>query len=221
MFRRLKEKIESALEALEGRSPGDPRQEVDRLLAGMREELIEARAALPGLEKQISDLRAIRARELREVESCIRRAEQARKIGDDETVEVAVRFAEKHRSRAEVAAQKLEAAEAELAMQERSVREMTDQLKSALARRDAIAAQARRAGATDSLRGGRPSAVDDFDRIVEGIEDAEQRAAAARDVEEAFEDLEGGAGGELDPEELAELRLEELKRRMRDSDPEP
>jgi phage shock protein A len=221
MFRRLKEKIESALEALEGRSPGDPRQEVDRLLAGMREELIEARAALPGLEKQISDLRAIRARELREVESCIRRAEQARKIGDDETVEVAVRFAEKHRSRAEVAAQKLEAAEAELAMQERSVREMTDQLKSALARRDAIAAQARRADATDSLRGGRPSAVDDFDRIVEGIEDAEQRAAAARDVEEAFEDLEGGAGGELDPEELAELRLEELKRRMRDSDPEP
>jgi len=217
MFRKLKEKIEAALEALEGRAPGDPREEVDRLLAGMREELIEARAALPGLEKQISALGATRARELREVESCIRRAEQARKIGDDETVEVAVRFAEKHRNRAELAAQKLEAAEAELALQKRSVAEMTEQLKSALVRRDAIASQARRAGATGSLRGGRPSAVDDFDRIVEGIEDVDRQAAATRDIEEAFEDLEGG-GGSLDPDDLAELRLEELKRRMRESE---
>ena len=217
MFRKLREKIEAALDALEGRSPGDPREEVDRLLAGMREELIEARAALPGLEKQISDYRAIRARELREVESCIRRAEQARKIGDEETVEVAVRFAEKHRNRAELAAQKLEAAEAELALQKRSVTEMTGQLKSALARRDAIAAQARRAGATGSLRGGGPSPVDDFDRIVEGIEDADRGAAAAREVEEAFEELDGGGGG-LSSEEMAELRLEELKRRMRESD---
>lgn len=220
MFRKLKKKIEAALDALEGRSRGDPRAEVARLLAGMRDELIEARATLPGLEKQIEGYRAVRERELRETESCVRRAEQARKIGDAETVEVAVRFAEKHRGRAEVAAQKLEAAEAELALQKRSVAEMTEQLKSALARRDAIAAQARRTGATESLRGGRRSAVDDFDRIVEGIEDADLAAAASRDVEEAFEDLEGGgAGGALDPEELAELRLRELKRRIRESDP--
>ncbi|MFO7587585.1 MAG: hypothetical protein R6X22_05875 [Gemmatimonadota bacterium] len=221
MFRKLREKIEVALEALEGRSPGDPREEVDRLLAGMRNELIEARAALPVLEKQIVDYRALRERELRDAESCVRRAEQAKRIGDAETVEVAIRFAEKHRGRADVAAQKLEAAETELALQRRSVAEMTEQLKSALARRDAIAAQARRAGATGSLRGGRPSAVDDFDRIVEGIEDADLAAAATRDVEQAFEEMEGGtgAGRDLDPDELAELRLQELKRRMRESDP--
>ncbi len=221
MFRKLRRKIEQALDALEKRSPSDAREDIDRLLAGMREELIEAKASLPELEKQIRALRALRTRELGLAEDCVRRALQAERIGDVETRDVARQFEEKHRSRVLVYDSKIEAAEAELVLQTRTVSEMTGQLKSALARREALAAQARRSRATDALRGGRASAVDSFDDIARGIEDAGTDAAAAREIDEALgETGPGTGGGPLDPEELAALRLEELKRRMREGDPD-
>ncbi|MDT8435423.1 MAG: hypothetical protein RRA92_01585 [Gemmatimonadota bacterium] len=225
MIRKLRDRIEAVLAALEGRSGADPGDEMNRLLAGMREELIEAKAALPELEGHIADLRRRREGELREAEACVRRAGQAERIGDDETAEVARRFEAKHRARADLCEEKIRTAESELALQRRSVAEMTGQLKEALASRQALAARFRQAGRTAGLRGGGRSPTDEFDRIVREIEDAGLAAAASAEVENTL----GGSGGvdegpgpdPLDPEALAELRLRELKRRMENQKAEP
>lgn len=222
MFRKLKDAIDGALSALEGRS-GDA-GDVDELLAGMRQELIEAKSALPRLEQGIERLRRSQAEERRRAEDCVRRAGQAKEIGDAETLRLAVEYGERHRERARVYGEKIQAAEAELAMQRRTVSEMTGQLKSAMTHRDVLKIRARRSRSTGSLRGGGESAASRFDRMAEEIEDEAVRAEAARELDDElgtggaarFEDLSGGGSGDLDAEALAELRLEELKRRMAD-----
>ncbi len=213
MFRNLKAKLDRLLSSLEDRAATNPGDDITRLLAGMREELIEAKATIPELEKHIENYGKLRERELQRAADAARRGRQAAEIDDAETVEVATRFEIKHRSRAEVYEQKTEAAVAELALQRRNVTEMTVQLKAALKNRAALVAQARRARATGNLRGGAASAVDEFDRMEREIEDDVLEASAAQDVEDAL----GGRGDAAytpDPEDLADAQLEELKRRM-------
>lgn len=226
-MRKLRSVIESALTALEGKGGGPSREDVVDLLASMRKELIEAKAVIPKLEEQLETLRKRHEHEIRQAEDCHRRALQAQSIGDDETVEVALRFEAKHRVAADVFVQKIEAAEAELLMQRQDVADMTEQFKSALNRRDALAIQARRSGTTGRMRGESGSAVDEFDRLVdelereEGVGDA--RRALDLELNDAVRPREGaGAAGESTPtgdpslshDELAELQLAELKRRM-------
>jgi len=219
MFRKLKDAIDGALSALESRS-GDA-GDVDELLAGMRQELVEAKAALPRLEQGIERLRRSLAEERRRAEDCVRRAGQAKEIGDAETLRLAVEYGERHRERARVYGEKIEAAEAELAMQRRTVSEMTAQLKSAMTHRDVLKVRARRSRSTGTLRGG-DSPASRFDRMAEDIEDEAARAEAARELDDElgtggtarFDDLSGGGARDIDAEALAELRLEELKRRM-------
>jgi phage shock protein A len=216
MFKKLKDAIDAALTSLEGRT-GDEAEDIDRLLAGMREELIEAKAATPKLEKALKKLRGQQADEQHRAEDCVRRAGQAEEIGDAETMRIAVEYAERHQERARVHGEQIQAAEAELALHVESVREMSAQLKSSLSRKDAIKVQSRRSRATDSLRGGGDSATDRFDRMAENIEDESERAEASRDLEDELAYGGPGRGASyrpVDPDELADLQLEELKRRM-------
>ncbi|MDH3297954.1 MAG: PspA/IM30 family protein [Gemmatimonadota bacterium] len=218
MFKKLKEAIDAALSSLESRS-GQDAEDIDRLLSGMREELIEAKAATPKLEDGLAKLRRREADERSRAEDCVRRAGQAEEIGDPETLRVAVEFAERHQERARVLGEQVRAAEAELALHRKNVKEMSAQLKSAIAQKDALKAQGRRSRATEALRGGGYTAADRFDRMAADIEDESYRAEAARDLDE---DLEYGATGRgrardrIDPDDLADLQLEELKRRMAD-----
>ena len=219
MFGKLKRRLEELLSALEDRAGADPGDEITRALAGMREELIDAKATLPELEKQITALARLRERELERAKDSARRGGQAAAIGDQETVDVAARFEAKHLERAEVFAQKLEAANAELALQRRNVGEMTAQFKAAMKRRETLIAQARRAKATEGLRGGRHSSVDEFDRMEREILDSEFEASAASDLQDALDGLEvEDFESALDPEELAQAQLDELKRRMAQDD---
>ncbi len=225
MFKKLREAIESALDSLEGRSGDSTREDVEKLLDGMREELIETKARIPVLEADLGKLRLSHEREVKLADDCHRRAEQAQEIGDEETVEVALRFEAKHRVAIDVWLQKIEAAEAELAMQRQTVQEQTEQLKEARARKDVLAIRARRAGSTERMRGGGRSSADEFDRLAEEIEREDDLGAASRSVDD---DLRGARGGGYDDdllddeapglsrEELAELQLEELKRRMKE-----
>lgn len=216
MFGKLKARLEGLLSALEDRSGSDTGDDITRLLAGMREELIEAKATIPGLEKQVVAMGRLAERERERAKDAARRGAQAKAIGDSETVEVATRFAAKHRERAEVYVQKQEAARAELALQQRAVSEMTAQFKSAMKRREALVAQARRARTTQGLRGGAESPVDEFDRMAREIEDEELDASARLDVEDSLDGLDREFAP--DPETLAEIQLEELKRRMSNDD---
>jgi len=221
MFKKLKDAIESALSALEGRSGDATREDVEKLLDAMREELIETKSRVPVLEEQVAKLKLAHERELKQADDCHRRAVQAQKIGDEETVEVALRFEAKHRVAVDVWVQKIEAAEAELGMQLQTVEEQTEQLKEARARKDVIAIQARRAGSTERMRGGGRSSSDEFDRLADAIEREGDLSEAGRAVDN---DLDGGYdphdfgddGPSLSKEELAELQLRELKRRMKE-----
>lgn len=218
MFRKLRQALDAALSALESRS-GGAGEDIDELLAAMREELIETKAQLPVLESQIRSMEAARERELGEAEQCARRARQALAIDDQETVEVALRFEARHRTQVDVFDQKIEAARAELALQRETVQEQTAQLKSALARKDALAAQARRAGTTERLRGSRYSSIDAFDRMEEEIERGDEVGSAAREVEEGLAGTRtppAEVEAPIDAEDLADFQLRELKRRMRE-----
>ncbi len=223
MFNKLKQAIDSALSSLEGRS-GRESEDIDRLLAGMREELIEAKASTPRLEDGLEKLRRRQADERRRAEDCVRRAGQAEEIGDTETLRVAVEFAERHQERAKVYGEQIRAAEGELALHLRNVKEMSEQLKASIVGKDALKVQARRARATESLRGGGNTATDRFDQMAADIEQESDRAEAARDLEDELE--VGGLGRgpsyrPIDPAELVDLQLAELKRRMVEEGGEP
>ena len=218
MFRKLRQALEEVLDRLEARGGGVSDDDIVRVLRAMREELVDTKARVPELEGLLESLRREGERERAKVEDCVRRASQAEEIGDTETLEVAVRFAEQHRLRLEVVEQKIEATEADLAMNHADVARMTEELKGAMKRRDALSVQARRAGTIETLRGSGSDAVDEFDRTVEKID----REAELSVAEEALDrDLDDRRAWTADPalerarrEENAERMLRELKRRM-------
>ena len=221
MFNRLRKTLDEALSKLEDAFGAGPEDEIDDLLRAMRSELIQTKARIPELEGQITQYRKRLMSELEKVDECERRASQAEAIDDHETVKVAREFKAKHVSRAEVAQQRLAAGEADLALQKQTVVEQMSQLKSAMARKDAIAAQARRGRAIDNLRGGGASAVDDFDRLEDQLTRETDLDSASREVDEALGDhsrLDELRDEPLDPASMADEQLRELKRRMADED---
>ncbi len=226
MFKKLKDAIDAALSALEGRTGDSTREDVEKLLDGMREELIETKARIPVLEGQLEKLHFAHDREVKKADDCHRRAVQAQTIEDDETVEVALRFEAKHRVAVDVWVQKIEAAEAELGMQRQTASEMTEQLKEARSNREVLEIRTRRAGATGRMRGGGHSSVDEFDRLANDIERGDDLGAAERAVERELDptygavdverDLGDAARSSMSREERAERQLEELKRQMKE-----
>lgn len=225
MFERLKRALDDALAKLEGSAGAG--EDVRRLLAAMREELVEAKARIPELESHLAALERERADEKRRAEDCVRRAAQAEAIDDRETVEVAERFARQHLGRVAVLERKVEAARSELAYQREEVARMTSQLKDALARKDALEIQARRARSIEDLRGAGLGAFEAFDEVAERVSRGSDVEAAERELDRELDpgrewrprsegsarprssELEG-----LDREARAEELLEELKRRM-------
>jgi len=194
----------------------DPADEVADLLSAMRREMVAARAALPEYEAAVRDAEAALEAERRVLADTERRRGLAERIGDAETVRVADEFVERHRTRAAVLEQKLEAARAEHALREREAAEMMRQYKAADANRFALLSElrTRRARAhLDGALGGLGDPMGDFGRM----EDAVRDAAAYADAVEEMSDLGGGVGpadAAAAREQSVEERLRELKRRM-------
>lgn len=217
MFRRLRDAIERALSRLEGDEV--TRDDLDRVIAAMREELIERKAAIPQLEANVRAAEKEKAAERRRAEDCVRRADQAGKIGDAETVRVAEEFAKRYLARVEVLERKIAAARAELAQERDEVARMTEALKEAISRRDVLLVQARRARAMDRAGGGAREAIEELERIFERSERPAEMADARRELEEALGGRAEAAAvdRELDRagrEAEADAMLSELKRRM-------
>ena len=124
--------FESIREALRDLWHGSRTPEERRAaLAQMRETLVRARVGVEDLQAARSTTRVRLAEERRELDTVRRRKEMAERIGDAETVEVAARFERQHAERVGVLERKLEAQEAELALVEREVTEMTREFKAA------------------------------------------------------------------------------------------
>ena len=219
MFRRVKRLLDQALDSLESKLEDVSDDDVDRLISAMRDELVETKTRIPELETLLESLLHQADREKERAEECVRRAEQAEKIGDTETIDVARRFEEKHRHRLEVLVMKAEATRAEILQHRDEVEEMTAQLKDAMTRRDAIGVQSRRAKAIETRTAGF-DAVDEFDRMADRVTRETDVDSARRELDDELDPLASRplrrdyrsdkAQREADAEEM----LRELKRRM-------
>lgn len=193
MLDEIRRKLSEVVDALGGDRPLS-REEVDRVLAGMREELIEARARYRKRDEEVT--------------SYERRLEALRERDDVTPGQLADLEAEVRRRRAE-------------AEEERQVvEELSERFREAVKRRDAIVAKDRRSRASETLREAGEEEILDFERFEERVEEDAHRLEADREVEEAL-DAGAGAGraGERELEERLEdaragEQLRELKREM-------
>jgi hypothetical protein len=157
-------------------------------LAQMKQTLVQARMGLDDLRGGIQQTRQRLAAEERELETVRRRKGQAAGINDQETVMLAEKYEVLHAERTDVLARKLAVQEAELAMVEREVAEMTTALKSAMSGAGAAPLQAESA---------------ELDAMLDGGADVAQEIDAL-----------GRASARSAREAEAERLLAELKRRM-------
>ncbi|MFQ5678120.1 MAG: PspA/IM30 family protein [Gemmatimonadota bacterium] len=218
MFGKLRTALEEALTRLERRSGSGVEEDVNRLLRSMREELIEAKARVPEMEAHLELLERRRVAEKTRAEDCVRRAAQAEAIDDEETREVAERFAKQHLARGEVLEQKIQAARAELTLHREEVDRMTAHLKDAIARQDALAIQARRARTIETTGGAGSDLLEELERVTERMSRPSDLEAAERQLDRELEGEPDPADdpelSRLDREARAEELLRELKRRM-------
>jgi len=159
-------------------------------LARMKQTLVTARMGLDDLRGGVALTRQRLDVERRELETMRRRKGYAAGINDSETVALAEKYEAHHAERLDVLTRKLDAQEAELAIAERDVAEMTTELKQAmLGVPGAASIDATAAAEADAV-------LDDSSNF-------------ARDL-----DAMGRARARSDREAEAEQRLAELKRRM-------
>ena len=125
MFERLRDALRAALDA--ATPPGNLRD----LARQMREAVVDAKVAVEEMRGALGRTDAELAAERQRLADAERRGRLAAEIQDQETVQIAERFAAKHRERAGVLERKLAAQREELALAERELADMQGQLKSA------------------------------------------------------------------------------------------
>ena len=215
MFENLRQAFKEAADNFKEELNRDEIPEVvDGLLRQMQEEVTDAQAQTHTLEAQIKKALQLAEMEEKEVATCRRRESMARKIGDSETAGVAAEFAEKHEKRRAIQGHKALALREELEMKRSEVQEMMAQFKEAKAKRESLSATSGRATARNSM-----SEADDLfsqmDRMAEKIEGGDRQRMAEEKLLSELGSLDPSPPPEWrSPEEDAELRLQELKRRM-------
>ncbi len=218
MFKRIKRILDQTLDHLESKIDDVTDDDVDQLMRAMRDELVQTKARIPELETLLASLVQRADGEKAKAEACDRRAAQAVEISDAETQEVAERFARQHRQRLEILVMKAETTRQEILQHRDEADRMTEQLKDALARRDTIGIQQRRAQAIEH-KASRFDSVDAFDRMAGRMESASDVDDAARELDLELDPLSEPprrdyASAKAHREAKAENLLDELKRRM-------
>jgi phage shock protein A len=215
MFDNLRQAFKEAVDNFKEELNRDEVPEVvDGLLRQMQEEVTDAQAHAHTLEAQIKKALQLAEMEEKEVATCRRREEMARRIGDEDTANVAAEYAEKHTKRKAIQEQKALALRAELEMKRGEVKEMLAQFKEAKAKREALTATTGRAEARNSM-----AEADDLfaqlDRMAEKIEGVDHQREAEEELLAELGDLETPPSSQgPSPEEEAEAKLRELKRLM-------
>jgi phage shock protein A len=192
----------------------------DKLLVGMRKEIVDEKAQVSGLEDQVAKTRAQIERLTQEAATTRRRESLAREIDDEETANLAAEYAAKVEGHRDVLGKKLTALEEELAFRSRTVKEMYARFEEAKEKREALKATTGRSGARETITAA-SDLFEELDRMADKIEGNEARGEAARE----FDELELGGSEhriDLDEEPRQELdvdaALAELKRRMGEQD---
>jgi hypothetical protein len=175
VFERLRDALRAALEA--ATPPGDLRD----LARQMREAVVDAKVAVQEMREALARTEVELGAERQRLADAERRGRLAAEIQDQETVQVAERFAARHRERADVLDRKLAAQREELALAERDFGEMQTQLKSAERDRPATMAgeSTERAWRDLQAMGGARPGVDLKDELLKADLDRTARERAA------------------------------------------
>jgi phage shock protein A len=226
MFKRFREKIERALERREAERPLS-RDEVSRLLHGMREELIEMKSRIPRFERQAMDLDKRAARQVQRAELAYNKARESQGSGDEHEAQMAAEAARDALSEAEDLRRQADESRGEAERLKGEYAAKMDQLKEAERNRDVLLARSRRATTArklDDMLRGPESGLGRFERAEDDIDAAEDLAAAEREVSEALGERPRVKEIETDYElrqleaakeaDEIEERLKELKRQM-------
>lgn len=221
MFEELRDAFREALDNFNKELRRDHVPEtVDRLLVGMRDEIVDEKAEVAGLEAHLQKTVAEADREAENVRTCRRREEMARGIDDAETATLAAQHAAKHEGRRAVLQKKIEVMREELELRRRGVEEMLEKFEEARTKRDALSATTGRTGARESFAEA-DDLFSELDRMAEKIEGERSDAEAAEildslDIEERSEyHVEYDADEAPPKQELdVDAALAELKRRM-------
>lgn len=226
MFKRFREKIERALERREAERPLS-RDEVSRLLHGMREELIEMKSRIPRFERQAMDLDKRAAQQVHRAELAYNKARESQGSGDMDEAQTATEAARDALSHTEDLRRQADESRGEAERLKGEYAAKMDQLKEAERNRDVLVARSRRATTArklDDMLRGPDSGLGRFERAEDDIEAAEDLAAAEREVSEALGERPPAKQIETDYElrqleaakeaDEIEERLKELKRQM-------
>ncbi len=181
MFERLRDALRAALEA------ATPPRNLRELARQMREAVIEAKLAVADTRDAVVRTERELAAEQQRLADAERRGRLAAEIQDQETMDVAQRFAAKHRARAGVLAKKLAALREELALFEGELGEMQGQLARAERDRPLTEAEHSAEQAWRDLQaagGKRPGADPSDEALKSELDRAAREAVADRQLQE-------------------------------------
>jgi phage shock protein A len=190
MFKRFREKIERALERKEAERPLT-RDEVDDILRGMRAELIDLRSRIPRLEKETERLSARGKKQVQLAELAHNKAQEATAAGRNDEAQNAMDAARQALHDAEHLQEQAVEMRGEVERLNIEYRDKMEQFKDAERNRSALVARSRRVTTgqkLDDMLRGPESGLARFERAEEDIEEAEDLAAASREVDAALGD---------------------------------
>jgi len=181
VFERLRDRLRAALDA--ATPPGDLRD----LARQMREAVVEAKLAVSETREAVARCERDLAQERQRLADAERRGRLASEIQDQETVDVAQRFAAKHGERVGVLEKKLAALQGELALYERELGDMQGQL--VRAERDRPLTEAERSAERawrdlQAAGGARPGTDPEGELLKSQLDRAAREAAADRQLRE-------------------------------------
>jgi len=230
MFKRFREKIERALERKESERPLT-RDEVDDILRGMRAELIELRSRLPKLQKEAEQLSTRGKKQVQLAELAHNKAQEATASGRSDEALNAMDAARQALHAAEHLQEQAVEMRGEAERLNIEYRDKMEQFKDAERNRSTLVARSRRVTTgqkLDDMLRGPESGLARFERAEEDIEEAEDLAAASREVDAALGDAPSVRELEADVElrkleaakEADEIdsKLAQLKRQMEEEE---
>jgi hypothetical protein len=174
-------------ELLHGNVPPEGRRE---LISVMKDTLVRARLAMDDLHDGVEATKTRVARESADLETTQRRKSLAQGVNDVETVQIAERFEAQQSERLTVLQHKLAAQESELALVEREVAEMKEQLKAAMAGVGSGMSAGTVDAAIDPLDDGKAQ----LEQQLNDLRRAERRAHADASAAEALAELKKRMG---------------------------
>lgn len=190
------ESLRKSLDDLLARST--PPEERRQIVSRMKETLVQAKMGLEDMREGVAQSRRRLEAERRELDTVQRRKTLAEQINDAETVRLAAQYEQMHAERVEVLTKKVEVQESELALAERDVAQMMNELRAA-ANGVPLSGERSSAGAMNA-------AMDEVESELNGG----ARGESLRDEIDGLSRARSRADHEAD----AARKLEELKRRM-------